>query len=141
MHDDQHGTAIITSAGLLNALEINGKRIEDIKIVVNGAGASAISCTKLYIKLGARPDNILMFDSRGLLHSKRTDLNETKKQFVRDIPDMSLAEAMKGADMFLGLSVAGVVKKEMCLHGRPSHCVCPGESNAEIHYEEPCQHG
>lgn len=137
MHDDQHGTAIITSAGLLNALEINGKRIEDIKIVVNGAGASAISCTKLYIKLGARPDNILMFDSRGLLHRKRTDLNETKKQFVRDIPDMSLAEAMKGADMFLGLSVAGVVKKEMLLT-MADHPIVFALANPtpEIHYEE-----
>jgi len=115
MHDDQHGTAIITSAGLLNALEINGKKIEKLKIVVNGAGAAAISCTKLYIKLGAKPENILMFDSKGFLHKKRNDLNETKKQFALDLPDMSLAEAFKGADMFLGLSVGGVVKKEMLL--------------------------
>ncbi|MBS4057894.1 MAG: NADP-dependent malic enzyme [Bacteroidales bacterium] len=115
MHDDQHGTAIITSAGLLNALEINGKKIEDLKIVVNGAGAAAISCTKLYIKLGARPENILMFDSKGFLHKKRTDLNETKKLFALDKPDISLADALKGADMFLGLSVGGVLKKEMLL--------------------------
>jgi malate dehydrogenase (oxaloacetate-decarboxylating)(NADP+) len=137
MHDDQHGTAIITSAGLLNALEINGKRIEDIRIVVNGAGASAISCTKLYIKLGAKPENILMFDSRGLLHSKRTDLNETKMQFVRDVPNMTLAEAMVGADMFLGLSVAGVVKKEMLLT-MADHPIVFALANPtpEIHYEE-----
>jgi malate dehydrogenase (oxaloacetate-decarboxylating)(NADP+) len=137
MHDDQHGTAIITSAGLLNALEINGKRIEDIRIVVNGAGASAISCTKLYIKLGARPENILMFDSRGLLHSKRTDLNETKMQFVRDVSNMTLAEAMVGADMFLGLSVAGVVKKEMLLT-MADHPIVFALANPtpEIHYEE-----
>jgi malate dehydrogenase (oxaloacetate-decarboxylating)(NADP+) len=137
MHDDQHGTAIITSAGLLNALEINGKRIENIRIVVNGAGASAISCTKLYIKLGAKPENILMFDSRGLLHSKRTDLNETKMQFVRDVPDMTLAEAMEGADMFLGLSVAGVVKKEMLLT-MADHPIVFALANPtpEIHYEE-----
>ncbi len=116
MHDDQHGTAIITSAGLLNALEINGKKIEKLKIVVNGAGAAAVSCTKLYIKLGAKPENILMFDSKGILNKKRTDLNDTKKQFAHDIPDMTLEEAMRGADMFLGLSVAGVVKKEMLLN-------------------------
>lgn len=115
MHDDQHGTAIITSAGLLNALEINGKKIEDIKIVVNGAGAAAVSCTKLYIKLGARPENIIMFDSKGVLNKQRTDLNETKLQFAHDLPDISLEESLKGADMFLGLSVAGVLKKHMLL--------------------------
>jgi len=115
MHDDQHGTAIITSAGLLNALEIVGKKIDDIKIVVNGAGASAISCTRLYIQLGAKPENILMLDSRGVIHAERTDLNETKKQFVVDTPLRTLEEAMKGADMFLGLSVGGVVKKDMLL--------------------------
>ncbi len=113
MHDDQHGTAIITAAGLLNALEIVGKKIEDVKIVVNGAGASSISCTKLYINLGARPENIIMLDSKGVLHKDRTDLNETKKQFVTDKPLRTLEEAIKGADMFLGLSVGGVLKKEM----------------------------
>ncbi len=115
MHDDQHGTAIITSAGLLNALEIVNKRIEDIRIVVNGAGASSISCTSLYIKLGARPENIIMFDSRGPLTKDRTDLNETKKQFAVDTKVRTLSDAMKGADMFLGLSVGNVVKKEMLL--------------------------
>lgn len=115
MHDDQHGTAIITSAGLLNALEISKKKIEDIKIVVNGAGAAAISCTRLYIALGANPKNIIMLDSRGVIHKDRTDLNETKKQFATDQPIHSLVEAVKGADMFLGLSVGGVLKKEMLL--------------------------
>lgn len=115
MHDDQHGTAIITSAGLLNALDINGKKIENLKVVVNGAGAAAISCTKLYIKLGAKPENILMFDSKGLLNKMRKDLNDTKLQFAHDIPDISLEEALVGADMFLGLSVAGVLKKHMLL--------------------------
>jgi len=115
MHDDQHGTAIITSAGLLNALEINGKKIEDIKIVVNGAGAAAISCTKLYIKLGANPKNIFMFDSKGLLHKGRKDMNSTKLQFALDIEDVSLRDALKGADMFLGLSVGGVIKRDMLL--------------------------
>jgi len=112
MHDDQHGTAIITSAGLLNALEINGKKIEDVKIVVNGAGASAVSCIKLYIKQGVKPENIIMLDSKGVLHKDRTDLNPVKKQFVTDKPVHTLEEAMKGADMFLGLSVAGALKKE-----------------------------
>ena len=112
MHDDQHGTAIITSAGLINALAINGKKIGDIKVVVNGAGASAISCTKLYIKLGVKPENIIMLDSKGVLHVDRTDLNETKKQFTTDKPVHTLEEAIKGADMFLGLSVAGALKKE-----------------------------
>ncbi|MCD4698182.1 MAG: NADP-dependent malic enzyme [Bacteroidales bacterium] len=112
MHDDQHGTAIITSAGLLNALEINGKKIEDIKIVVNGAGASAVSCTKLYIKLGVKLENVIMVDSRGVIHKDRTDLNKIKQQFVTDKPCRTLEEAVVGADMFLGLSVAGALKKE-----------------------------
>jgi len=115
MHDDQHGTAIITSAGLLNALEINGKKIETLKIVVNGAGAAATSCTRLYIKLGANPENILMFDSKGLIHKGRTDLNETKQKYAVDKEPMSLKQALKGADMFLGLSVAGVMKQDMLL--------------------------
>jgi len=115
MHDDQHGTAIITAAGLLNALEMAGKRIEDIKIVVSGAGAASVSCTKLYVKLGANPDNIIMLDSKGVIHKDRTDLNEIKKRFVTDKPVHTLEEALKGADMFLGLSVGGVLKKEMLL--------------------------
>ncbi len=112
MHDDQHGTAIITSAGLLNALKINGKKIEKIRIVVNGAGASAVSCTRLYKKLGVLPENIIMVDSRGVINKNRTDLNEIKKQFVTDSPFNTLEEAIKGADMFLGLSKAGALKKE-----------------------------
>jgi malate dehydrogenase (oxaloacetate-decarboxylating)(NADP+) len=113
MHDDQHGTAIITSAGLLNAVEILGKDISKLKIVVNGAGAAAISCTKLYIKLGVKPENITMLDSKGVLHTSRKDLHPVKKQFATDRNVHTLAEAIKGADMFLGLSVAGVMKKEM----------------------------
>ncbi|MBN3034251.1 MAG: NADP-dependent malic enzyme [Bacteroidales bacterium] len=115
MHDDQHGTAIITAAGLLNALEINGKKIEDIRVVVNGAGAAAVSCTRLYIMLGIKPENIIMLDSKGVLHKDRTDLNPVKRQFATDRPVHTLAEALKGADMFLGLSVAGVLKKELLL--------------------------
>lgn len=113
MHDDQHGTAIITSAGLLNALEINGKKIEELKIVVNGAGASAISCTKLYIALGVRPENIIMLDSKGVIHKDRTDLNKYKKEFATSRDVNTLEEAIDGADMFLGLSVAGALKKDL----------------------------
>lgn len=115
MHDDQHGTAIITSAGLLNALEFNNKKIEDLKIVVNGAGASAISCTRLYKALGAKPENIIMLDSRGVIHEERTDLNSTKKEFISKTKTRTLAEAIDGADVFLGLSVGGVMKPEMLL--------------------------
>jgi malate dehydrogenase (oxaloacetate-decarboxylating)(NADP+) len=115
MHDDQHGTAIITSAGLLNALEFNKKKIEDLKIVVNGAGASAISCSRLYKALGAKAENIIMLDSRGVIHNERTDLNETKKEFISTTKARTLAEAVNGADVFLGLSVGGVMKPEMLL--------------------------
>lgn len=115
MHDDQHGTAIITAAGLLNALEINKKKIDEIKIVVNGAGASAISCTKLYIALGIKPENIIMLDSKGVLRKDRDDLNKYKRQFATDKDLHTLEDALKGADMFLGLSVAGALKKEMLL--------------------------
>ena len=123
MHDDQHGTAIITSAGLLNALLINGKRIEDVKIVVSGAGAAAISCTRLYIKLGARKENIIMLDSKGVMNHKRTDLNKYKKEFVTDRDIDTLEQAMDGADMFLGLSVAGAVKPEYLMKMAPNPIV------------------
>lgn len=113
MHDDQHGTAIITSAGLLNALKINKKKIEDMKIVVNGAGAAAISCTRLYLKLGAKPENIIMLDSRGVLHRDRSDLNEIKRQFATDQDLHTLEDAIEGADMFLGLSKGGVLNKDL----------------------------
>lgn len=113
MHDDQHGTAIISAAGLLNALEIVGKPIEDIKLVVNGAGASAISCTKLYMMLGVRKENILMLDSKGVIRTSRTDLNDMKKMFAADTTLATLAEALQGADVFLGLSKAGVLTPDM----------------------------
>ncbi len=115
MHDDQHGTAIITSAGLLNALKILGKKIEDLKIVVNGAGAASISCTRLYVKLGAKPENIVMLDSKGVVRSDRPNLTPTKLMFATKRDLHTLDEAIDGADMFLGLSVAGVLKKEMLL--------------------------
>lgn len=112
-HDDQHGTAIISGAALLNALELNGKNISDIKVVVNGAGASAVSCSRFYFSLGVKPENLIMVDSRGVIHRERTDLNDIKKQFVSDTPARSLADAMKGADLFLGLSVGNVVTADM----------------------------
>lgn len=113
MHDDQHGTAIISACGLLNALELNGKKIEDIQIVVNGAGAAANSCTQLYIALGAHPDNIVMLDSKGVINTARTDLNDRKKPFATSRTISTLEEAIKDADMFLGLSVADVLTPEM----------------------------
>ncbi|BEH00560.1 NADP-dependent malic enzyme [Bacteroides sedimenti] len=114
MHDDQHGTAIISSAGLVNALEVAGKKIEEVKIVVNGAGASANSCTKLYIALGARKENIVMLDSKGVISTSRTDLNESKKFFATSRTDIhTLAEAVKDADVFLGLSKGNVLSQDM----------------------------
>ena len=112
MHDDQHGTAIISSAGLVNALQVAGKKIEDVKIVVNGAGASAVSCTKLYVSLGARLENIVMLDSKGVISKTRTDLNEQKRYFATDRTDIhTLEEAIKGADVFLGLSKGNVLSQ------------------------------
>lgn len=112
-HDDQHGTAIISSAGLLNALEIVGKKIDEIKVVVNGAGASAISCSKMALRLGVKPENLTMLDSRGVLHTEREGLNKYKQEFVQETDARTLADAMVGADVFYGLSVAGVLKPEM----------------------------
>ncbi len=112
-HDDQHGTAIISNAGLLNALELVGKRIEDIRMVINGAGAAAISCTNLAIKLGVRRENVLMLDSRGVIHTGRTDLNKYKAMFAQDTDARTLADAVRGADVFFGLSVADVLTPEM----------------------------
>jgi len=111
MHDDQHGTAMITGAGLINAAFISGKKIEDMKIVVSGSGAAGIACAKMYRNLGAK--HIIMLDSKGVIHKGRTDLTEQKKEFALDTADRTLEDAMKGADMFLGLSKPGVLTKEM----------------------------
>lgn len=113
MHDDQHGTAIISTAAMINAVEIGKKDISKIKIVVNGAGASAVACTKLYMAVGVKKENIIMCDSKGVINSKRTDLNDIKKQFVTEIDIDTLEDAVKGADMFLGLSVADVLTQDM----------------------------
>lgn len=113
MHDDQHGTAIISGAGLLNALELNGKKIEDIRVVVNGAGAAAISCARFYRSLGVKRENIIMCDSKGVISTGRTDLNMEKREFAVDTPARTLPEALVGADAFLGLSVADILDEKM----------------------------
>jgi len=113
MHDDQHGTAIISAAALLNACEIQKKKIEKVKFVVNGAGAAAVACMKLYIALGARKENFRVFDSKGLIHESRTDLDELKKEFITTGKNVSLTEGMKDADVFIGLSKGGVLNGEM----------------------------
>ena len=111
MHDDQHGTAMITGAGLINAALISGKKIEDMKIVVSGSGAAGIACAKMYRNLGAK--HIIMLDSKGVIHKGRTDLTEQKKEFALDTADRTLEDVIRGADMFLGLSKPGVLTKEM----------------------------
>lgn len=136
MHDDQHGTAIISAAGLLNALEIQGKRIDEIKLVVNGAGAAAVSCTRLYIALGVKKENVVMCDSKGVLNKKRTNLNPQKQEFVTDRDIDTLAEAMKDADVFLGLSVKDVVTTEMVQSMAPNPIVFAlANPDPEISYE------
>lgn len=113
MHDDQHGTAIISGAALINALELVGKKIEEIKIVINGAGAAASSCTRLYMHLGAKLENIIMLDSKGVINTRRKDLNSRKLPFATSLEIDTLEEAINGADVFLGLSVAGVLSQDM----------------------------
>ena len=138
MHDDQHGTAIISSAGLLNALEVAGKKIEDVKIVVNGAGAAAISCTKLYEALGATHENIIMLDSKGVITSDRQGLNETKRYFATDRRDIhTLEEAVRGADVFLGLSKGNVLTQDM-VRSMAAHPIVFALANPvpEISYED-----
>src|SRR6185295_7355808 len=109
MHDDQHGTAIISSAALLNALEVIGKKIEKIVVVVNGAGAAAVSCTKLYFALGLKPENLIMCDSKGVIRKDRTDLDDIKAEFATSRKLNTLQEAIKGADVFIGLSKADIL--------------------------------
>ena len=135
MHDDQHGTAIISGAGLLNAIEIQKKKITDIQLVVNGAGAAAVSCTRLYKALGVRPENIVMCDSKGVIRADRDGLTEQKREFATSRDIHTLAEAMKGADVFLGLSVAGVVTPDMVRSMAPRPIVFAlANPNPEIDY-------
>ena len=112
-HDDQHGTAIISSAGLANALEIAGKKHSEVRIVISGAGASAISCAELAIRWGVKRENIMLVDSKGVVHSGRTDLNKYKQRFILDTDARTLADAVRGADVFYGLSVANVLSPDM----------------------------
>ncbi len=137
MHDDQHGTAIISAAALKNAVEITGKKLDEIKIVVSGAGSAAISCCKLYLALGAKAENISMFDSKGLITKDRKNLSENRKLFSSDKKYKDLAEAMVGADVFLGLSVGGIVTGEMVKTMAKNPIVFAlANPNPEISYEE-----
>lgn len=137
MHDDQHGTAIISAAGLLNAIMIQGKKIENIKLVVNGAGAAAISCTKLYVAIGVKPENVVMCDSKGVIRADREGLNAQKKEFATTRDLHTLAEAMVDADVFLGLSVKGVVTPDMVKTMAPKPIVFAlANPDPEITYEE-----
>lgn len=136
MHDDQHGTAIISGAGLINALQIQGKKIGDVRLVVNGAGAAAISCTRLYVALGVSPRNVVMCDSKGVIRADRQNLSESKKEFATERDLHTLAEAMVDADVFLGLSVADVVTPEMVKSMAPNPIVFAlANPNPEIDYE------
>jgi len=110
MHDDQHGTAIISAAALINALEIVGKDIAKAQIVVNGAGAAAISCTRLYVALGADPKNIVMCDSKGVINKNRNNLTAEKLEFVQDTHLDDLEQVLEGADVFVGLSKGNILK-------------------------------
>ena len=136
MHDDQHGTAIISSAALLNALEVAGKRIEDVRVVVNGAGAAAVSCSKMYLTLGVKPENLIMCDSKGVIRVDRQGLSGEKKQFATQRDIYSLEEALDGADVFLGLSVADVVTTDMVRSMATNPIVFAlANPNPEISYE------
>ena len=137
MHDDQHGTAIICSAGIINALELTGKNLNEAKIVINGAGAAAIACTKLIISLGAKRENIVMLDSKGALRKDRTDLNKYKLEFATDRDVRTLTDSMVGADIFLGLSQANVVSKEMVRSMAPGPIVfAMANPDPEISYDD-----
>jgi malate dehydrogenase (oxaloacetate-decarboxylating)(NADP+) len=136
-HDDQHGTAIISAAGLLNSLEIIGKKIEDIKVVVCGAGAAAISCSRLYVSLGVRKSNIVMADSKGIINTKRKDLNKYKQEFITSRNLDTLQQAVKGADLFLGLSAACTMTKEMLASMADNPIVfAMANPNPEISFED-----
>lgn len=137
MHDDQHGTAIISGAGLLNALELNGKQIGDIRVVVNGAGAAAISCARFYRSLGVRKEHIIMCDSKGVIYQGRTGLNSEKLEFAVETDARTLKEALVGADVFLGLSIADILTEEMVRSMAKDPIVFAlANPNPEISYEK-----
>lgn len=137
MHDDQHGTAIIVGAALINGLELVKKKIGDVRVVFNGAGASAISCAKLVISLGVNPENLIMCDSKGVIRKDSPNLDETKKQFATSLNIHTLEDALKGADVFIGLSKANVVSQKMVQSMAP-HCIVFALANPdpEISYED-----
>ena len=136
-HDDQHGTAIISGAGLLNSLEITGRKIEDLKMVVCGAGAAAISCSRLYVSLGVRRENIVMCDSKGVINKKRKDLNKYKQEFVTSRDIDTLEQSVKGADLFLGLSAACMMSKDMLASMADNPIIfAMANPNPEISYED-----
>ena len=137
MHDDQHGTAIISAAGLLNALELNGKKIDTIRVVVNGAGAAAISCARLYKALGVKKENMIMCDSKGVIYTGRAGLNTEKEEFAVETSARTLTETLVGADMFLGLSVADILSEEMIQSMAKDPIVFAlANPNPEIGYEK-----
>ncbi len=137
-HDDQHGTAIIAGAGLMSACEVTGKSIENIKLVINGAGASALACARFFLSMGLRRENLLMVDSKGVLYEGRQEgLNQYKEEFLADTPKRTLAQAMDGADVFVGLSVAGAVTAEMVASMAENPVVFAlANPDPEITYEE-----
>ncbi|MDP4687744.1 MAG: phosphate acyltransferase, partial [Salibacteraceae bacterium] len=137
MHDDQHGTAIITSAALLNALELAEKKIDEVRVVVSGAGAAAISCVKLYCALGVKTKNIMMLDSKGVISTKRQDLDASKQQFAIETDCVSVDDALKGADVFLGLSKGNLVTKKMLktMNNNPIVFAC-ANPDPEISYTD-----
>ena len=138
MHDDQHGTAIVSAAALLNALELTGKKIEEIKVVINGAGAAATSCASIYLALGLVRENLFMFDTKGLIHPDRDNLDGRKKMFTNQnhVVDATLEEVLVGADMFLGLSKADVLNESMLL-SMAKDCIvfALANPNPEINYD------
>ncbi len=136
-HDDQHGTAIISAAALLNASELSGKKLEDLQVVTCGAGAAANSCMKLYVALGVKKENIVMVDSKGVINTRRTDLNKYKQEWVTGRDLNTLAEAVRGADVFIGLSVANMLTKEMLRTMAPGPIVfAMANPDPEISYED-----
>jgi malate dehydrogenase (oxaloacetate-decarboxylating)(NADP+) len=136
-HDDQHGTAIVSAAALLNACEIAGKQISEVRVVINGAGAAAISCALLYISVGVQKENIIMLDSKGVIHTNRKDLDISKQQFAQNVPFTSLESAMKGSDVFIGLSKGDIVTEQMVQSMAPNPIVFAlANPNPEISYDK-----
>ncbi|MBG3878946.1 malate dehydrogenase [Desulfovibrio oxamicus] len=136
-HDDQHGTAIISGAGLIAALDLTNRKAEDVKLVISGAGAAAIACTRFFESFGVQRRNVFMFDSRGLIHKGRTDLNAQKAEFAQEQDHGSLADVMRGADCFLGLSVGGMVTQDMVRSMAPNPIIFAcANPDPEISYED-----